>query len=111
MTNDKRVLSMDEIAAEDDASFGTAIQLFTDAARMMEEAAEMVERDLPEAMPEMRLAPDVMGQLLMNVLGTPGTRLTLSEKKYWLEVASHMGPDWINSMKQVSAFMDKFDKF
>jgi hypothetical protein len=103
-------MTMTEIAEADDAAFGVAQGSVKVALEMIERAAEATDRDLPDLFAEFTLAPDVLGQFLMNVL-TCGERMSLKQKEYWLRVGDHMGQDYIEGLKQAAAFTDKFDKF
>lgn len=58
------------------------------------------------------LAPEVLGQIMMDHLGIdPAERLSTEAKAYWMQVGAHMGPDWIASLRKVAAYMEKVESF
>lgn len=70
-------------------------------------------RDGFEAKHDQTILPHTLGQILMTCLPVPAMdgRLSIEQKSYWMEVAAHMGPDWIAELRRVAAFMDKIDQF
>lgn len=67
---------------------------------------------LAEIMPNDRTFtnPRVFGQFLMNNLGDCNS-FNEDEKVYWLQVGIHMGPDWLNKLGRLVAFMKKTESF
>lgn len=60
--------------------------------------------------------PRLFAQMLMEHLRHPlevdqGSGLLEGEKLYWAEAAFHMGPDWIDKLRKVVAFMDRVEGF
>jgi hypothetical protein len=68
-------------------------------------------KDLPKIMArEMAfIASDVFGQLLMEHL--PEGYMTMDHKVFWISVAEYLGPDGIDALKKVGAFMAKTNEF
>lgn len=54
--------------------------------------------------------PEAFGQLLMNHLDDCET-FTTSNKVFWVQVAHHMGPDWLGALRKAVAFAIKSDEF
>lgn len=66
--------------------------------------------DLPELFADANfIAPDVIAQLLMEYLPIEG--MGFANKAFWLAVAEHMGPDYIESFRKVGGFMNKINEF
>lgn len=88
--------------------FATNLQSVRDAFAMLAARAadigELIEPDLP-------IAPATMGQLLMTVLDPDNTPMTRAQKVYWLEVAEHMGPDFVQALRRAAAFAGKTNEF
>lgn len=57
------------------------------------------------------MPPDVLAQLLMNVLPLDKSTMPGNVKAFWAEVGEYMGPDWIASFRKVGAFMHRMDQF
>jgi len=60
---------------------------------------------------EFRIAPAILGQILMVHLPDADRNMTVEDKQYWLAVAHHMGPDWIESFRRTAAWMAKAEQF
>lgn len=78
----------------------------------MNEAAdvgEISELLAPEVIPV--ISPAVYGTLLMNMLRTTEEPFTLEDKKFLVDLAADLGPDWLNRLSGAVAFMIKVDSF
>lgn len=53
----------------------------------------------------------ILAQLIMQHLPLDAVGFPIESKTFWLQVAHHMGPDWITSLRRVAAFMDKAESF
>lgn len=52
----------------------------------------------------------IVAQLLMEwASGEVG--LSMNQKVFWLQVAAHMGPDYIHTLRTILAFMHKVEEF
>lgn len=57
------------------------------------------------------LKPEVLGQIIMQNLPDAETQMSVADKQYWLAVAHHLGPDWIESFRRTAAWMAKAEQF
>lgn len=57
------------------------------------------------------LQANAFAQVLMEHLPIGDMRWSASNKAFWIEVAEHMGPDWIAEFRKVGAFMHKVESF
>lgn len=55
--------------------------------------------------------PRATGQLIMELIHNPLGSFDGEEKIFWAEVADHMGPNWIENMRSIAAFMQMVDNF
>jgi hypothetical protein len=60
---------------------------------------------------DFQLKASVFGQVLMVHLPTPDQMMTLDDKQFYMAVAAHMGPDWLDQLRRVAAFMIKVEGF
>ena len=51
--------------------------------------------------------PKFTAAVLMAILPFPDEPMNLNTKKFWLEVADELGPDWAASVKEVSIFITR----
>lgn len=68
--------------------------------------------DLSEVTADIRdthLEEIIMAQLMMEIL--PADGMSPTDKMYWIVVANHMGPDYIQALRTAGAFMAAADKF
>lgn len=95
----------------DDNRFATVLQTARDFATAINHPDN--EGDLGELLNEVKFTPEVLAQILMEHLPVPdiNKRLTPEIKMFWMRVATHMGPDWIEEFKNVGAFMSAVDEF
>ncbi len=56
------------------------------------------------------LSPQQLGQFMMQNLPIDN-KMDNDDRVYWMQVGSHMGPDWIDSIRKVGAFMSKVESF
>lgn len=69
---------------------------------------------LPEVLDSsVQVTPKVLGQLLMNAVGTEGTGpfMSIEQKIFWMNVGEYIGSDYIQELRRISAFMDKANSF
>lgn len=71
-------------------------------------------KDLSELFHEMRfsegrLNPAVFAQILMEHF--PANPMLPDEKMFWVQVADHLGPDYIREFRRVGGFMNKLGEF
>lgn len=57
------------------------------------------------------LKPEILGQIIMQNLPDAETQMTVADKQYWLAVAHHLEPDWIESFRRTAAWMAKAEQF
>jgi hypothetical protein len=88
--------------------FAKDLEIARAAIANLEGACKRQEGDLPELLTE-ALPANITAQLLMNAL--PDLTMNFANKAYWLDVANHMGPDFIKALRHVAAFMAKVDEF
>lgn len=72
------------------------------------------EGDIGELVDGVTPAPHTIGQLLMACIALselPTSRLPPEQKRFWLQVAEFIGPDYIRELRRIAAFMDKMDQF
>lgn len=90
--------------------FAELLQAARDGMAALAEAAD--QGHLEEITADLDLRPAVLAQLIMEGVSDPeGSRMTPRTKAYWIEVADHMGPDWIGGLRRAAAFMDKTESF
>lgn len=67
--------------------------------------------NLPEEMADLKVAPEIAGQFLMEVVGNPDDMMTLEDRLFWMQVEHHIGPDYLAKLRHVVAFMAKVGAF
>lgn len=97
----------DNVVHAIDDGFAQDLQQVRDAFEIMNNRAgdigELVE-------PDQLIAAITLAQIIMTALPIPGMdrgKLNRGQKSYWMEVADHMGPDFIGELRRVAAFMAK----
>ena len=58
-----------------------------------------------------RLDAEVSAQILMELMNETLGQFDSDEKMRWVKIAAHMGPDWIEKMRVLAAFMQMVDGF
>lgn len=61
------------------------------------------DEDLAYVFEDTRVDPKVFGQLLMQHLPEDGA--TSDDRRFWLNVANHIGPDYVSTFDRVANFM------
>ena len=108
MSNHESTNDIQVGTAAEGATFATRLQNVRDARKLIESAV-YGEDDVDELFGDFQIKrPDVFASILMNNLPIDGMSF---DKRFWLEVALHMGPDWISTWRKVGAFMDRVDVF
>lgn len=97
-------------AHEDERTFLTNYLLAKIAAIAMEHLSGNVD-EFEEHLSEISIAPEVLGQLLMQHLPETEANMNVGDKQYWIAVAAHLGPAWIESLRRTTAFMAKAGQF
>lgn len=97
-------------AREDERTFLTNYLLARIASIAMENLTGNVD-EFEEHLSEISIAPEVLGQLLMQHLPETEVNMNVGDKQYWIAVAAHLGPAWIESLRRTTAFMAKAGQF
>ena len=91
------------------AKWGDAVQAGLIAMNEAADAGEISELLAPEVIPV--ISPAVYGTLLMNMLRTTEEPFTPEDKKFLVDLAADLGPDWLDRLRGAVAFMIKVDSF
>lgn len=87
------------------------IQMVRDTLETLRANSGDISEILAEIEPdEATISVPVAAQLLMQLAGEP-EGLRPSEKAFYCQVADFMGPDYIQKLRTIAAFMDKVENF
>lgn len=64
-----------------------------------------------EHLAEVHVEPEVLGQMVMQALPDTDKQMTRGDKKFWIDFAEWLGPDWLESLRRTVAFMQKAGAF
>lgn len=106
------IQELDEDRAQEAKHFAMSVDEYTKAMDLINTIAIEEAGDWAEITASSSVQPSaiVMAQLLMEALPQSG-RMNSGDKRFWLEVAEYLGPDWIAEFRKVGGFMAKVDEF
>lgn len=91
------------------AEFFAALDKLNDAINLLEKLSPNDQAEVLSNVDIGALRPVAIGQVLMEQVDID--EFGVEQKTYWLQVAAYMGPDYLEALRKIVAFMVKVEGF